>query len=423
MSGSRSLTSGTSGSSDLNRREFLRGAAAGVGLSMAPLGAAAASNAPEVRQRVSLGRTGLRVSDIGFGANSLGDPSLVHYAMERGINYFDTAQGYRHGGSEEVLGQALAGRRDRAILATKAGMGESDTRAEMMEALETSLQRLGTDYIDVFFNHAVNDLDRIANPEWPEFTARAKEQGKIRFCGMSGHGGNLGDCVEHAVEHDLVDVMLLAHNFGQDPAFYQRFVANFDYIAVQPRLPELMERARAKGVGVVAMKTLRGARLNDLRAYESAEGTYAQAALRWVLASGHAHSLIITMRSRAEIDEYLGASGYRQVSADDVALLSRYETRNGETQCRYGCSTCSCPEGVPIDEVLRIRMYDRDYQDPELAGQEYAALTTAADACASCSHQDCAGSCPFGLRIPELTRDTHERLARVRTHGGASIHA
>jgi len=409
-----------SDSRSFSRREFLaRGAAAGVGLSIAPLAAVAATDVPQVRQRIKLGRTGLEVSDIGFGANSLEDTSLVHYAIERGINYFDTAEGYRFGGSEEVLGQALEGRRDGVIVATKAKLEARDSRAEMMESLETSLRRLRTDRIDVFFNHAVNSVGRIANPEWPEFTSRAKEQGKIRFCGMSGHGGKLADCVEHALDHGLVDVMLLAHNFGQDPAFYQRFLSNFDYIAVQPRLPALMQRARKQGVGVVAMKTLRGARLNDLRAYERPDGTYAQAALRWVLASGHAHSLIVTMRSRAQVDEYLGASGPAEVRAEDLALLSRYEACNGDSQCRYGCGACSCPEGVQVDEVLRTRMYDRDYGNRELARADYAALGAAASACASCSHQACLGTCPAGLEISTLTRDAHERLSR--DPGGGSV--
>ena len=400
------------------RRELLRGGAAslGAGLALRPV-AGLAADPPQVQRRVALGKTGLTVSDVGFGANSLSDPSLVHYAMERGIDYFDTAEGYRHGGSEDVLGKALQGRRDRVVLATKGKLGARATRDEMMQALDTSLRRLRTDWIDVYFNHAVNDPGRISNPEWPEFTSRARQAGKIRFCGISGHGGRLADCVEHALDEELVDVMLLAHNFGQDPAFYQRFLENLDYVAVQPRLPELMKRARARGVGVIAMKTLRGARLNDLRAFEREGGTFAQAALRWVLASGHAHSLIITMRERAEVDEYLGASGSGGVDADDVTLLQRYERRNGDTQCRYGCSACHCPEGVPIDEVLRTRMYECDYGNPELARADYAAIPEASR-CASCSHQSCTGTCPFGLPVARLTRDAQRRLGGPRGSSG-----
>ena len=83
---------------------------------------------------------------------------------------------------------------------------------------------------------------------------------------MSGHGGRLAECLDYAFDHDLVDVVLVAHNFGQDPAFYQRFTASLDFVAIQPELPRLLAKAKQKNVGVIAMKTLRGARLNDLRA-------------------------------------------------------------------------------------------------------------------------------------------------------------
>jgi hypothetical protein len=126
------------------------------------------------------------------------------------------------------------------------------------------------------------------------------------------------------------------------------------------------------------------------------------------------------MRERAQVDEYLGASGEVAVRNEDVALLQRYELRNGDSQCRYGCSACSCPEGVPIDEVLRTRMYDRDYGNPELARADYAALSEAASACASCSHQACTGTCPFGLPVSSFTRDAHARLARTLPPGGPS---
>jgi predicted aldo/keto reductase-like oxidoreductase len=113
------------------------------------------------------------------------------------------------------------------------------------------------------------------------------QQGKIRFRGMSGHGGNLAECLDYAIDRDLVDVVLVAHNFGQDPAFYQRFTKSLDFVAVQPDLPRLLAKAKQKQVGVIAMKTLRGARLNDLRKYESQGNTFAQAAFRWVLAGPH----------------------------------------------------------------------------------------------------------------------------------------
>src|SRR2546429_631219 len=100
-----------------------------------------------------------------------------------------------------------------------------------------SLRRLRTDYVDVYFNHAVNDVERLKNPEWHEFTARAKQQGKIRFVGMSGHAGRLIQCLDYALDTNGVDVILVAYNFGQDPAFYQGLTRSFDFIARQADLP------------------------------------------------------------------------------------------------------------------------------------------------------------------------------------------
>lgn len=403
----------------LGRREFLRrGAAAGLGLTLSPLASAwaapTAPPAPEVRRRVRLGRTGLEIPDIGFGSSGLsGDEALVRHAFERGITWFDTAAGYRGGRAEETLGRALQGLRDRVGILSKHKAAAGESRRSIMEGLEGSLRRLRTDHVDVFLNHAVNGLDRLTNPEWFEFVRLAKEQGKIRFAGFSGHGGRLVECVNHAVENDLAEVMLVAHNFGQDPNFYQRLTRNLDFVALQPGLPAALDRARAKGIGVVAMKTLRGARLNDMRPYEADGATFSQAAFRWVLSGGHVDALVVSMESTEQVDEYLGASGWQRPAAADLPLLERYEARNGRTQCRYGCGACAeaCPHGVPIDEVLRARMYDRDYGDRERARDAYAELGAGAAACLSCAEQSCAGACPFGVEIERLTAPTHRRLA------------
>src|SRR2546422_7791960 len=171
------------------------------------------------------------------------------------------------------------------------------------------LRRLRTDYVDVYFNHAVNDLERLKNPEWHEFTTRAKQAGKIRFVGMSGHAGRLIECLDYALDTNGVDVILVAYNFGQDPSFHQKFTGSFDFIARQPELPRVLQKAKAKGVGVITMKTLMGARLNDMRPFERGGATFAQAAFRWVLSSPNVDALIISMTSRGVIDEYLVASG------------------------------------------------------------------------------------------------------------------
>jgi predicted aldo/keto reductase-like oxidoreductase len=401
------------------RREFLkRGVLAGVGVSILPLaGSASASleTAPQIRRYSTLGRTDLKISDISFGASQLtsGNEDLVRHAFDCGINYFDSADSYTDGESETTVGNALKGKRDKVFLTSKQMAQADDKRDAMMETLEGSLRRLQTDHVDVYFNHAVNDPARLKNPEWHEFTAQARKQGKIRFVGMSGHAGNLAECLDYAIDTGQVDVILCAHNFGQDPRFFQRFTRGFDFVARQPELPRIMEKANSKGVGVVVMKTLMGARLNDMRPYESGGATFSQAAFRWVLSNQNVNALIVSMTSRQMIDEYLGASGARTTAASDLPLLNRYATLNGDSQCRPACNECAnaCPFGVPISDVMRTRMYARDYGDMRFARAEYAMLSSNAEACLTCDAKPCAGACPHGIATDVLLAPTHRMLA------------
>jgi len=407
----------TRGSDRFGRRELLRrGALAGLAVGGLPLRARAQSGGtePRVLRYAPLGRTGMNVSDISLGSSRLGagEGDTVRHALDRGINYFDTADSYRGGDSESTIGEALRGKRDRVYIASKMYAGPNERRDSIMRALEQSLRRLRTDYVDVYFNHAVNDVDRLKNPEWREFAARAKQQGKIRFVGMSGHAGRLIECLDYALDSDAVDVILTAYNFGQDPNFYQQFTRSFDFVARQPELPRVLAKAKAKGVGVIAMKTLMGGRLNDMRPFEKGGATFAQAALRWVLSNKNVDALIISMTSAPGIDEYLGASGWQTTAAGDLPLLRRYAQMNGQSHCRQGCGDCltACPHGVAIGEVLRTRMYAVDYGDRALARSEYAMVPGGAVACLTCAAQPCRSACSHGLPIADLLTPTHRML-------------
>jgi hypothetical protein len=355
------------------------------------------------------------VSDISFGGSQLGagEKDTVRHALDQGINYFDTAESYRGGESETTIAEALRGKRDKVYITSKTWANASQRRDAMMSALEQSLRRLRTDYVDVYFNHAVNEVDRMKNPEWREFTTRAKQQGKIRFSGMSGHAGRLVECLDYVVDNDVVDVVLVAFNFGQDPAFLQKFTRSFDLVARQPDLPRVLQKAKAKGIGVVAMKVLMGGRLNDMRPFEKGGATYAQAAFRWVLSSRYADALIVSMTGKEMIDEYLGASGWQSSAQEDLPLLRRYAALNGRSHCRHGCEEClqACPYGVQIGDVMRSRMYAVDYGDMTLARSEYAMLSGGAAACLTCAAQPCRGACPHGVPIERLLAPTHRMLA------------
>ncbi|MGI9484575.1 MAG: aldo/keto reductase [Geminicoccaceae bacterium] len=396
----------------LSRRNFLgTGTAAGLGAVVQP---AKADASLSIRKHVTLGRTGLKVSEIGFGSASSQDASLIRHALDRCVTFFDTAESYRFGWSEEAMGEGLKSiPRDQIVLNSKTKAGASASETEMMEALEGSLKRLQTDYLDVYFNHAVNSVDRMQNEAWALFTERAKEQGKIRFRGMSGHGSRLAQCLDYAIDNDLVDVILCAFSFGEDPDLVARLKHTFHFVAIQSDLPPVLDKAREKNIGVIAMKTLMGARLNDMRPFEEEGRTYAQAALRWVLSSPRVDAALISMTSFDNIDEYIGASGQADDRAGDAELLGRYASLQSGRYCRQGCNGCegACPEGVAIAEVLRTRMYDVDYRNPALAVEDYAKLGGSdAAACLTCQHQACVNACPFGIPVPEFTVDAARRL-------------
>ena len=415
----RTLSNHTTAST--SRRAFVKSvslAGALFGIMPAAVRAASpvppASSAPAIQQYKRLGSTNIKLADISFGGSRLRrDVRLVEHAFARGINYFDTAESYTGGDSEETIGQALHGKREQVYLASKGGFDADTRQQEMMQTLEGSLRRLRTDYIDVYFNHAVNDVGRLQNPEFYAFAQRAKEQGKIRYVGLSGHGGHLIECLEYAIQSGAFDVMLVAYNFGQDPSFLQGLTRGFDFIAINQELPRVLRKAKQAGIGVIAMKTLRGARLNSMEPYQKDGATFSQAAFRWVLSNRDVDGLVVTMRSPDQVDEFVAASGGVKVTHSDRRLLQQYAALNDATYCRPLCNTCeaSCPEGVPIADVLRHKMYFEDYGDERVAREQYNAFIRNASACVSCAHQQCANACPNALAIPELTRRAHRVLA------------
>jgi aryl-alcohol dehydrogenase-like predicted oxidoreductase len=142
-----------------------------------------------------LGSSGIEVSRVGLGGNNFGrrldldgTRAVVETALEEGINFLDTANIYGGGDSERFLGEILQGRRDQAVLATKFGMGESQgtgcgTRDYMRRALAESLERLGTDYVDVYYYHQPDDVTPIA--ETIEAMTELVEEGTVRAIGVS----------------------------------------------------------------------------------------------------------------------------------------------------------------------------------------------------------------------------------------------
>jgi predicted aldo/keto reductase-like oxidoreductase len=349
-----------------------------------------------------LGRTGFAMSDISFGCAGLSDPNVVKRAIERGINYFDTSPDYSNAASERALGEGIRGTaRDRLFIVSKfctadGHLATDATADEVVAAVEASLGRLGTDYVDLVHVHAVNSLDRLLAPGIHEAFDRLRRAGKVRFLGVSSHTPDLETVMRHAVDSGRFDVIMVAYNFAD-----------------WPDLHAIFRDAHQRGVGVVAMKTLKGARHTQLADFTPSEReSFAQAAFKWVLSNPDVSGLVVSISHFDQIDEYLHASG-RPFAEGDRALLEKYDRLVANDYCRPGCGAClpACPAGVAIDDVLRYQMYAESYGRERQAMRQYARLGSARQAspCVDCP-APCQDACPHGLPVRDKLVRAHAQL-------------
>jgi predicted aldo/keto reductase-like oxidoreductase len=323
----------------------------------------------------------------------------VKLGIERGINYIDTAPDYSGSGSEQIIGRSITGLRDKIFLTTKfcTPLGHLPADASVTDyksALEASLGRLQTDYVDMVHVHSCDEVDRLMSENMHEAFDRLKEEGKVQYLGFSSHTPNLVEVANEAIDSGRFDVMMLAYHHG-----------------IWPKLSEVIDRAATEqDMGVVAMKTLKGAKHRGLAEFDAYADSYAQAALKWVHANPNVSTAVISMFKMQHIDEYLYASG-KKMTERDLAVLGEYDKRVAGTYCSPHCGVChdSCPEGVPIADVLRQRMYFEDYGVEKQAMSLYADLEVNASVCAGCS-APCLGSCPLGISIQDRTAGAHELL-------------
>ncbi len=407
---------------DTTRRAFLRGASLGLTAGGLTLAGACKyetqlflirnppktdAQRPEwatshVQSYRPLGRTGFRMSDISSGCAGLEDAGVARRGIERGITYFDTSPDYSHAGSEKALGEGITGTpRDRLFLVSKFctedGHLANDTPVEtVIASVEASLRRLGTDYLDLCHIHAVNSIDRLMAPSIHEAFDRLKQAGKVRFLGVSSHTPDLETVMSHAVDSGRFDVIMVAYNFKN-----------------WPDLHDIFHRAHEKGVGVVAMKTLKGARHTQLGDFTPTEReSFAQAAFKWVLANPDVSGLVVSMSTFEHVDEYLYASG-QSVTSADVDLLEKYDRLIARDYCRPGCGDCldSCPYGVPVDDIMRYAMYAESYGREKDAMRKYARIDPARNAshCVGCS-APCQRACDYRLPIRDKLVHAHQLL-------------
>lgn len=381
----------------MNRRQFLKagllgttsalvgGSALGGTLGRLAASAPFAFPAPVYRP---LGRTGMKITVVSFGAMLTPEPEVLRLAFDHGVNYVDTARGYMGGRNEEIIGKALKGVRDKVFVATKT---PSRSKEDIFRDVETSLKSLGTDHIDVLQLHSLKNRKRVYDPETREALARLKEQGKVRFFGVTTHSGQT-EVLDALVEDRdrFFDVALVAYNFtsGRD-------------------ISEAIGRAARAGIGIVAMKTQAGGYATEATGTVSAH----QAALKWVLRNPDVAAAIPGMRDMSELKEDVAVMGMPFREADERALR-RYGAAIRPYYCHL-CGECegACPKGVEISTINRCLMYADGYRDRGLARSVYRAIPdgVSASACLDCAV--CTAACGRGLDIPAKMKRAAKVLA------------
>jgi len=339
----------------------------------------------------TLGRTGLNVTTVGFGCMITSDPSVIERAADLGINYFDTAHSYQNGNNERMVGAAVGAKRKQIVLSTKT---HAPDKAGMLQHLNQSLQSLKTDYIDIWYLHGRDNPEEV-HDEHIEAQQLAKQQGKVRFVGVSTHGARR--LIPWMVQKNVFDVVLSVYNFTMDPA-----------------MDQALEAAAKAGLGVVAMKVMAGGPRSH-RAGDPIGGRLAQpgamlSALKWVVRNPNVATTIPSMTDMDQLDENLKAMEQAYTSAD-AAILSAHLERIRPLYCRM-CGACegACRQGLPVADMLRCLSYAEGYGQFALGRERYIELGLAQNAgCANCAL--CTVNCPHGVHVARRVARAQEIFA------------
>lgn len=333
-------------------------------------------------EKRKLGRTDIEASIVGFGGIPIQGLShqeadrLLLYAFDSGINFFDSARAYTD--SEDKMGRALHAHRDGIYLASKA---LSRNALGMRRELETSLRNLRTGMIDLYQVHSVGsleELDRILAPGGAyEELAKAREEGKVRWIGVTGHSRSV---ILKAIETGLFDTVQLPFNPIEDE--WEEAV---------------LPAAREAQMGTIGMKPVAGGAIRHIGA-----------SIRFSLTRGIDVS-IPGMDSVSQVDENAAVGGdLRPPTGDELAALHKEKELWGEKFCRR-CAYCMpCPEGLNIPFLLLIEGYYTRYELHDWARERLNALSKTYGDCTACG--ECLEKCPYDLPIPDLMKEAITRV-------------
>lgn len=366
----------------------------------------------------TLGRTGLNVSQLGFGAMRLpmtGEGAaarvnrelaipMIHRAFEAGVNYIDSAVFYCNEDSQRAVGDALRGWRDRIVVATKNDYYGED-EAVWWKKLENSLERLQVQAIDVYHHHGVNGTsfrDQVM-PRLSKWMFKARDQGLVKHIAVSFHDKNPALC-------DIVD------------SGYPELIT-LQYNLLDRQLEEGIARAHAKGIGVVIMGPVAGGRLAAPNAVLGGllpgVDRIPELALRFVLANSNVSVALSGMSTMQHVEENLRvASDPSALSAADRAAIAGHMDRLKAMADLYctGCGYClPCPAEVNIPSVFAKYNGARVYGLWDWARTAYSEIGKNpwdkghdASACVECGQ--CETKCPQKIAIPKDLKAAHEAL-------------
>ena len=328
-----------------------------------------------------LGKTGLKVSRMGFGGipiqriDAEGTKKLMKALMDAGVNYIDTARGYTV--SEELLGFALEGIREHFVLATKS---MARTAEAMAADIAVSLKNLRTDYIDLYQVHNPNlaQLEQVCAPGGAlEALEEAKAVGNIGHIGITAHSKEV---FEKALELPWVETIM------------------FPYNIVETQGEKLIRACREKNVGFIDMKPLAGGAIED-----------AALALRFICANEDVDVLIPGMAEISELSQNLAAcEDASPLSGEERTRIMEIRQALGTNFCRR-CNYCQpCAAGINISGVFLFEGYLSRYGLAEWAKGRYATLPVKASACIGCGA--CEDRCPYHLPIRKMLKSAAEKF-------------
>ena len=330
-----------------------------------------------------LGKTGLKVSRMGFGGipiqrtDAEGAKAVIRYLMDRGVNYIDTARGYTV--SEEFLGYALEGIRDKFVIATK---NMARTKEAMAADIETSLKNLRTDYIDLYQIHNAPpaDVEKVIAPGGAlEALLEAKAAGKIGHIGITAHSL---DTFKLALEMDWVETIM------------------FPYNIVETQGEDLIAKCTEKNIGFIDMKPLAGGAIED-----------ATLALRFLCANENVTVVIPGMAEIKEAQQNIAAvENDAPLTGDELAAMDAIRKDLGTHFCRR-CNYCApCTVGISIPAMFLMEGYLSRYGLADWAKMRYDGLGKTASECIECGV--CETRCPYNLPIREMLKTVAQKFGK-----------